>query len=220
MQRAVGDGGGASRQTHRDNMNDRVQEEARTKKKRLVTQTLTNTLLNASPTPSCRMSSASPEATVSTTSVLEAFLREWREMDRCWVATDRLAGKVVLCTLYAALVSCPCFFCPVLLHANCIHISLNIPTYTYFCMLYMHIHAFYIIIYIYTHIYRIPVPARVAGSGRATCDIHPNSGGESCGDCQAQGCRKCLTWTTKFNTTCRRPAIPIPRPQFAMETNE
>jgi len=142
MQRAMGDGGGASRQTHRDNMNDRVQEEARTKKKRLVTQTLTNALLNASPTPSCSMSSASPEATVSTTSALEAFLRERREMDRRWVATDRLAGKVVLCTLYAALVPCPCFFCPALLHANCIHISLHIPTYTYFCMLYMHIHAF------------------------------------------------------------------------------
>ncbi len=88
MQRAMGDGGGASRQTHRDNMNDRVQEEARTKKKRLVTQTLTNALLNASPTPSCSMSSASPEATVSTTNALEAFLRERREMDRRWVATD------------------------------------------------------------------------------------------------------------------------------------
>jgi len=153
MQRAVGAGGGASRQTHRDNMNDRVQEEARTKKKKLVTQTLTNALLNASPTPSCSMSSASPEVTVSTTSALEAFLRERREMDRRWVATDRLAGKVVLCTLYAALVPCPCFFCPALLHANCIHICLHIPIYTYFCILYMHIHAFYIIIYIYIYIY-------------------------------------------------------------------
>jgi len=45
MQRAVGAGGGASRQTHRDSMNDRVQEEARTKKKKLVTQTLTSALL-------------------------------------------------------------------------------------------------------------------------------------------------------------------------------
>jgi hypothetical protein len=130
-------------------MNDRVQEEARTKKKRLVTQTLTNALLNASPTPSCNMSSVSPETTVSTTNALESFLREWREMDRRWVATDRLAGKVVLYTLYAALVPCPCFFFPDLMHANCIHISLHIPTYTYF---YMYIHAFYII-YIYTHIY-------------------------------------------------------------------
>ena len=130
MQRAVGPGGGASRQTHRDKMNDQLQEEARTKKKRLVTQTLTSALLDASPTPSCSMSSASPVATVSTTSALEAFLRERREMDRRWVANDRLAGKVVLCTLYASLVPCPCSFCPTLLHANYIHICLHIPIYT------------------------------------------------------------------------------------------
>jgi len=63
MQRAVGPGGGASRQTHRDKMNDQVLEEALTKKKRLLTQTLTNALLNESPTPSCRQLGVGDAAT-------------------------------------------------------------------------------------------------------------------------------------------------------------
>ena len=60
--------------------------------------------LQGAVSPTSTMGSPSPMPTPATPCALEEFLRERKELDRRWMAADRLAGKVVLCTLYASLV--------------------------------------------------------------------------------------------------------------------
>jgi hypothetical protein len=59
--------------------------------------------LQGAVSPSSTMGSPSPMPTPTTPCVLEEFLRERKELDRCWMTVDRLAGKVVLCTIYVSL---------------------------------------------------------------------------------------------------------------------
>jgi hypothetical protein len=64
-------------------------------------------ILQSAVSPSSTIGSPSPTPTPSTSNALEAFFRERKELDRRWMAADRFAGKVVLCTMYASLVLCP-----------------------------------------------------------------------------------------------------------------
>jgi hypothetical protein len=124
MQKALGDGRGSHRRL-RDKTSVDLETETRSNKQRSVANTISNVLL-ASPAGS---SASSVPSSASTFASSAAWAEDRRERDRRWeldrtfVATDRLASRLVLSLVYGCGMLCICICIHLYMYdALCIYI--------------------------------------------------------------------------------------------------